>query len=60
MLKNRFRKIVKCIFYSFVKGKDVILGFKFDMFEKHVGKKRQFVTCHNWGKRKVNFKSTTI
>ncbi len=40
MLKNDSGEIhrVKCIVCSNVKGKDVILGLKFDTFEKHVGK----------------------
>ncbi len=38
--KNDFGEIhcVKCIVCSIVKGKDMILGLKFDTFEKHVGK----------------------
>jgi hypothetical protein len=59
MLKNKFREIVKCIVYSFVKGKDIILGLKFDMLEQHVGKKNQCVTCHKLARRKVNFISKT-
>jgi hypothetical protein len=29
---------VKCMVYSFVRGKDVILGSNIDTLEKHVGK----------------------
>jgi hypothetical protein len=59
MLKKMFKEKMKCIVYSFVKGKDIILGLNFDMLEKHVRKKMWFVTCHNWVRRKVNFTSTT-
>jgi hypothetical protein len=40
MFKNEIGDInrVKCIVCLDVKGKDVILGPKFDMLEKHVGK----------------------
>jgi hypothetical protein len=40
MSKNDFSEIhrVKCIVCSIAKGKDVILGLKFDTLEKHVRK----------------------
>ncbi len=42
LLKSETRKVqhVKCMVCSFVKGKDVILGPKVDIFEKHEGKTR--------------------
>jgi hypothetical protein len=40
MLRNKTREIhlVKCMVYSFSKGKEVILGPKANTFEKHVRK----------------------
>jgi len=51
MLKNDFGEIHcgKCIVCLIAKGKDVILGLKFDILKKHVGKiVRRFETCHIW------------
>jgi hypothetical protein len=55
MLKNDFEKIqqVKCIICSATKGKDVMLGPKFDTLEKHrLKRQKQVVTCHIWVRRK--------
>jgi hypothetical protein len=42
MLKNESGEVhhVKCMVYSFVKAKDVILGSKVNTLENHVGKAR--------------------
>jgi len=53
--KSRENHCVKCIVCLNVKGKDVVLGSKFDMLEKHMEKTKQFITCHIWEKRKGNF-----
>jgi hypothetical protein len=48
---------MKCIFYLFVKGKDVILGSKSNTLEKDVGKTKVIHDMPNWVSRKVNFMS---
>jgi len=53
MLRNETRKVhhVKGLECSFVKGKDMILRPKANIFEKHVGKTRLFKTCYTWAKK---------
>jgi hypothetical protein len=60
MLKIDYGEIhrVKCIVCSTMKGKDVILGPKFDTLEKHARKLRQFETCHIWARSKRIYMST--
>jgi hypothetical protein len=42
---------VKCLVYSFVKGKDVILGPKANTLEKHVGKTKVVWDILHLGKK---------
>ncbi len=53
MLKNETREVhhVKCMVCSFVKGKDVILGPKVDIFKKHEGKIRAIWDMPHLGKK---------
>lgn len=46
---------VKCIVCSIVKGKDVILGPKFDTLDKHVGKTKVVQDMPHLGRRKWSF-----
>jgi hypothetical protein len=64
MLKSDFGEInyVKCIVCLAMKGKEVILGPKSDMFEKHVRKTKVIQDMPHLGKKEkefyVNKKST--
>jgi len=53
MLKNESGEVhhVKCMVYSFVKAKDVILGSKVNTFENHVGKARDVQDMPHLGKK---------
>ncbi len=57
MLKNEFGEVhmVKCIVCSFVKGKDVIMGPKFDTLEKHARKGKAIHDMAHSGKKKGEF-----
>jgi hypothetical protein len=57
MLKNDFGDInyVKCIVCLAMKGKEVILGPKLDMFEKHVKKTKVIRDMPHLVKRKRSF-----
>jgi hypothetical protein len=57
MLKNDLGDIncVKCIVCLDVKGKDVILGPKFDMLEKHVGKTNTIKNMPHLERRERSF-----
>jgi hypothetical protein len=57
MLKSEFGEVhmVKCIVCSFVKGKDVIIGPKFDTFEKHARKAKVIHDMAYLGKKKGEF-----
>jgi hypothetical protein len=41
-----------------MKGKDMILGPKYDILAKYARKTKQFETCHIWARNKENFMST--
>jgi hypothetical protein len=43
---------VKCMVYSFVKGKDVLLGPKVNILEKHAGKTQAIQDMLHLGKKK--------
>ncbi len=58
MLKNGEIHYIKCIVCSTTKGKDMILGPKYDILAKHARKTKQFETCHIWARNKENFMST--
>ncbi len=53
MLKNDFGEIHcgKCIVCLIAKGKDVILGLKFDILKKHVGKIKEVWNMPHLGKK---------
>jgi hypothetical protein len=53
MLRSEIGEIhhVKCLVYSFVKGKDVILGSKTITFEKHAWKTRVVREMPHLGKK---------
>jgi hypothetical protein len=57
MLKSEFGEVhmVKCIVCSFVKGKDVIMGLKFDILEKHARKVKAIHDMAHLGKKKGEF-----
>jgi len=46
MVKSGKTHYIKCIVYSTMKGKDMILGPKYDILAKHARKTKQFETCH--------------
>jgi hypothetical protein len=53
LLKSESGKVhhVKCMVYSFVRGKDVILRSKTDTLEKHVGKAKDVRDMPHLGKK---------
>lgn len=57
MLKSEFGEVymVKCILCSFVKGKDVIMGPKFDTLAKHARKPKAIHDMVHLGKKKGEF-----
>jgi hypothetical protein len=57
MLKSDYGEIhhVKCIVCSTMKGKDVILGPKFDTLEKHVRKTKAIRNMPHLGKKQREF-----
>jgi hypothetical protein len=57
MLKSDYGEIhrVKCIVYSIMKGKDVILGPKFDTLEKHARKTNAIQNMPHLGKKQGEF-----
>jgi len=57
MLKSDYGEIhrVKCIVCSTMKGKDVILGPKFDTFEKHARKTKAIQNMPHLGKKQREF-----
>ncbi len=57
MLKSEFGEVhmVKCIVCPFVKGKDVIMGLKFDTLEKHARKAKAIHDMANLGNKKGKF-----
>jgi hypothetical protein len=53
MLKSESGEVhhVKCMVYSFVRGKDVVLGSKIDTLEKHVRKAKDLKDMLHLGKK---------
>lgn len=59
MLWSKYGKVhhIKCIFYLFVKSKDVISRSKSNTLEKHARKTKVIHDMPHWVKRKVNLMS---